>query len=226
LTKGRLADKVAELFKTLGIEDELHRTIDDPSAARRRAENIEQIVNAAAGYEERTADPTLAGFLEKVSLAEDDGYRAKRRKSLGMTRLFSCRSIPARGWNFPCLSGWNGGGLLPHDKSISEQLTIDEERRLCYVGITRARKHLTITRCLHRKKYGKLQERQPSRFLEELPDHLLNHQKESPRWRRLKRRRNGWPAISSRKWERCWRGEWCEVVLAACVMGVLTKVVN
>jgi superfamily I DNA/RNA helicase len=178
MKKGRLADKIADLFKTLGIEDELYRTIDDRSTALRRVENIEQIVNASAGYEERTADPTLSGFLEKVSLAEDDGYPGKKKKEPGNDAVVLMSLHSSKGLEFPhvFLVGMEEG-LLPHDKSISEQLSIDEERRLCYVGITRARKHLTMTRCLHRKKYGKLQERQPSRFLEELPDHLLNHQK-------------------------------------------------
>jgi superfamily I DNA/RNA helicase len=178
IKKGRLADKVAELFKTLGIEDELYRTIDDRAAARKRAENIEQIVNAAAGYEERTADPTLAGFLEKVSLAGDDDYQGKKKKEPGSDAVVLMSLHSSKGLEFPhvFLVGMEEG-LLPHDKSITEQLSIDEERRLCYVGITRARKHLTMTRCLHRKKYGKLQERQPSRFLEELPEHLLNHHK-------------------------------------------------
>jgi superfamily I DNA/RNA helicase len=64
--------------------------------------------------------------------------------------------------------------ILPHKRSIYEDFSIDEERRLCYVGITRARRHLTITRCESRKKYGKLEERIPSRFLAEIPAELLN----------------------------------------------------
>jgi superfamily I DNA/RNA helicase len=176
--KGRLAEKIAELFKTLAIEDELYRTIEDRAAARRRVENIEQIVNAAASYEERTVDHTLAGFLEKVSLADDDGYIGKKKKEPGSDAVVLMSLHSSKGLEFPhvFLVGMEEG-LLPHDKSISEGMDIDEERRLCYVGITRARQHLTLTRCLNRKKYGKLQERQPSRFLEELPEHLLNHQK-------------------------------------------------
>lgn len=178
LKKGRLADKVAELFKSLGIEDELYRTIDDRAAARRRVENVEQIVNAAAGYEEKSADPTLAGFLEKVSLVDDENFPGKGKKEPGKDSVVLMSLHSSKGLEFPhvFLVGMEEG-LLPHDKSISEEFSIDEERRLCYVGITRARQHLTITRCLQRKKYGKLQERYPSRFLEELPEHLLNQQK-------------------------------------------------
>jgi superfamily I DNA/RNA helicase len=64
--------------------------------------------------------------------------------------------------------------LLPHKRSIEEDPTVAEERRLCYVGITRARKYLTISRCLTRRKYGTLEQRKPSRFLAEIPEHLLN----------------------------------------------------
>jgi len=178
LKKGRLAEKIAELFKLLGIEEELYRTIDDPAAARRRVENVEQIINAAAGYEARTADPTLAGFLEKVSLLDDEYYPGKGKKALGSDAVVLMSLHSSKGLEFPhvFLVGMEEGNL-PHSKSISEEFSIDEERRLCYVGITRARRHLTITRCLYRKKYGKLQDRHPSRFLEELPDQLLNHQK-------------------------------------------------
>jgi superfamily I DNA/RNA helicase len=63
--------------------------------------------------------------------------------------------------------------FLPHLKSISEGCDVDEERRLCYVGITRARKTLTLTHCLRRRKFGKMLERLPSRFLEEIPKTLL-----------------------------------------------------
>jgi superfamily I DNA/RNA helicase len=176
--RGGLAGKVADLFKALGIEEELYRTIDDPASARRRVENVEQIVNAAAGYEERTVNATLAGFLEKVSLLDDEHYPGKGKKIMGSDAVVLMSLHSSKGLEFPYvfLAGLEEGNL-PHSKSISEEFSIDEERRLCYVGITRARRHLTITRCLYRKKYGKLQDRYPSRFLEELPDELLNHQK-------------------------------------------------
>jgi superfamily I DNA/RNA helicase len=178
LKKGGLAEKIAGLFKLLGIEEELYRTNDDQAAARRRVENVEQIINAASGYEDRTADPTLAGFLEKVSLLDDEYYPGKGKKVLGGDAVVLMSLHSSKGLEFPhvFLVGMEEGNL-PHSKSIVEEFSIDEERRLCYVGITRARRHLTITRCLYRKKYGKLQDRFASRFLEELPEHLLNHQK-------------------------------------------------
>jgi superfamily I DNA/RNA helicase len=174
---GNLAEKARVMFKRLSIEEELYRTIDEPATARRKVENVEQVINSLAGYEEKTRSPSLSGFLEKVSLMDEDRYGGKEKKETGdAVTLMSLHA--SKGLEFPYvfLVGVEEE-ILPHKKSIYEDFSIDEERRLCYVGITRARKHLTITRCLFRKKYGKLEERHPSRFLEEIPEHLLNHQK-------------------------------------------------
>ena len=65
-------------------------------------------------------------------------------------------------------------GFLPHKKSIYETFDIDEERRLCYVGITRAQKQLILLGARHRRKYGKLEQREPSRFLSEIPKDRLH----------------------------------------------------
>jgi DNA helicase-2/ATP-dependent DNA helicase PcrA len=175
---GGVADKGRELFKRLGLEDELLRTIDDPALARRKAENIAQIITSMSYYEDRTLAPTLAGFLEKVSLMDDDSYSDRDRKEHGRDAVTLMSLHSSKGLEFPhvFLVGMEED-ILPHKRSIYEDFTVDEERRLCYVGITRARKTLTLTRCLQRKKYGKVEERFPSRFLEEIPVHLVNEQK-------------------------------------------------
>ena len=172
---GRLSEKVRGLFKRVGIEDELYRTIDDRNVARRKVENIEQVVNSLAWYEERAARPTLSGFLEKVSLMDEDRFSEKDKVEQGRDAVTLMSLHSSKGLEFPCvfLVGLEEE-ILPHKRSIYEDFTIDEERRLCYVGITRAKKHLVITRCLHRKRYGKLEERVPSRFLDEIPEHLLS----------------------------------------------------
>ncbi|HEY6837234.1 MAG TPA: UvrD-helicase domain-containing protein [Geobacteraceae bacterium] len=172
-----LAYKAGELFKRLGLEDEIYRTVDDGAVARRKVENVGEIVNSLAAYEGRTREATLAGFLEKVSLMDEDRFGSKEKNTdRDAVILMSLHS--SKGLEFPhvFLAGLEEG-ILPHKRSVEEDDTIDEERRLCYVGITRARRHLTITRCLQRKKYGKLEEREPSRFLAEIPDHLVNIQK-------------------------------------------------
>ena len=173
--RGRLAERLAELFKRVGIEEELFRTIDDPKVARRRMENVEQIVNSLAGYEERTLNPTLSGFLEKVSLMDEDRFADRDKKEHGQDAVTLMSLHSSKGLEFPFvfLVGLEEE-ILPHKRSIYEDFTIDEERRLCYVGITRARRQLVITRCLQRKRYGRLEEREPSRFLAEIPAELLN----------------------------------------------------
>ncbi len=175
--KTDLAEGVMTLFKRLGIEEELYRTIDDRAVARRKVENVEQIVNSLASYGERVPAPTLSGFLEKVSLMDEDRFSGKDKKEHGQNAVTLMSLHSSKGLEFPFvfLVGLEEE-ILPHKRSIYEDFSIDEERRLMYVGITRARRHLTITRCLRRKRYGKLEERFPSRFLEEIPADLLNVQ--------------------------------------------------
>ncbi len=173
--RGRLAEKLAELFKGIGLEEELYRTIDDPKVARRRMENLEQIINSLAAYEERTLNPTLSGFLEKVSLMDEERFsgRDKKEHDQDAVTLMSLHSSKGLEFPFVFLVGLEEE-ILPHKRSIHEDFTIDEDRRLCYVGITRARRQLVITRCMQRKKYGRLEERESSRFLAEIPSELFS----------------------------------------------------
>lgn len=167
------APQAAALFKRLGINEELHRTLGDHNQARKRIENIEQLVNALAAFEERNPDAGLSDFLERIALTEDNRRETSDDKqphdAITMMSLHA-----SKGLEFPYvyLVGLEEG-LLPHHRSADEDPEVAEERRLCYVGITRARERLTISRCLTRRKYGTKEERSPSRFLDELPPHLL-----------------------------------------------------
>jgi len=174
---GHLADHATQLFKKVGIEEELYRTIDDQATARRKIENIEQVVNSLANFENQTSGATLGGFLEKVTLMDEDRFSGKDKKEHGKDAVTLMSLHSSKGLEFPVvyLVGLEEE-ILPHKRSIFEEFSIDEERRLMYVGITRARRQLTITRALQRKHYGKLQECHPSRFLEEIPEHLVNNQ--------------------------------------------------
>jgi ATP-dependent DNA helicase Rep/DNA helicase-2/ATP-dependent DNA helicase PcrA len=174
---GQLSDKTDRLFKKIGIEEELLRTIDDPATARRKIENIEQVINSLANFENSSANATLSIFLEKVTLMDEDRFSGKDKKEHGQNAVTLMSLHSSKGLEFPMV--WLVGveeEILPHKRSIYEDFSVDEERRLMYVGITRARQHLTITRCLQRKHYGKMQECQPSRFLEEIPEQLVNLQ--------------------------------------------------
>ncbi len=165
--------QVNTLFNRLRIDDELHRTLNNSSQAKKRIENIEQVVNSLAAYEEKNPRGTLSAFLEMISLQDEDKPSDDNKEhGLNAVTLMSLHSSKGLEFNHVWLVGMEEE-LLPHKRSIEEDPTVAEERRLCYVGITRARRHLTISRCHTRRKYGTVEQRVPSRFLEEIPEHLL-----------------------------------------------------
>ena len=174
-----LAEVVRELFAEIRLEDEVYRGTDDPKKARRRVENVEEVVSAVASYEEREEKPSLAGFLDKVSLLDaDQPQRSDKEKKLGRDAVTLMSLHSSKGLEFPVvfMVGLEEG-FLPHKKSLEETFDIDEERRLCYVGITRARRQLVLLGAARRKKYGQMVAREPSRFLAEIPEELLLEQK-------------------------------------------------
>jgi DNA helicase-2/ATP-dependent DNA helicase PcrA len=162
-------------LQELKLADEIYRQEKDLNAARRRIENQQEVVNAMSAYLERDAQPSLAGFLDKVSLLDDDGSgRNDKEKKLAEDAVTLMSLHSSKGLEFPVvfLVGMEEG-FLPHKKSIYETFDISEERRLCYVGITRAENKLVLLGAKQRRKYGKLEQREPSRFLTELPDSIL-----------------------------------------------------
>jgi superfamily I DNA/RNA helicase len=173
-TNSSMASQATALFRRLGINQELYRTIDNPVQARKRIENIEQVINALASFEERNPSAGLADFLERIALLEDNRKETDddRTKPLDAVTLMSLHASKGLEFQQVFLVGLEEG-LLPHHRSIDEDPEVAEERRLCYVGITRARERLTISRCLKRRKYGTWEERQPSRFLAEIPLELF-----------------------------------------------------
>jgi superfamily I DNA/RNA helicase len=169
----RLGAQVNALFNRLRIEDEIYRTLNDVSQAKKRIENIEQIVNSLAIFEEKNPRAGLSEFLERISLMDEQESDNDKDHGKNAVTLMSLHSSKGLEFEHVYLVGLEED-LLPHKRSVEEDPTCAEERRLCYVGITRARKHLTISRCLTRRKYGAIEERHPSRFLAEIPTHLLN----------------------------------------------------
>lgn len=171
----QMVSVVQELFRELKLEEELYRQADDPVKARRRVENLHEVVNAFSGYVEREPVPTLGGFLEKVSLLDrDEPSRGSKEEKLKQDAVVLMSLHSSKGLEFPCvfLVGMEEGSL-PHNKIIEEGGDVAEERRLCYVGMTRARQQLVLLGAARRKKYGRLQPRDPSRFLHEIPAELL-----------------------------------------------------
>jgi superfamily I DNA/RNA helicase len=170
--RSRLGAQTNALFNRLRIEDEIYRTLNDASQAKKRIENIEQIVNSLAIFEEHNPKAGLSEFLERISLMDEQESDDDKEHGQNAVTLMSLHSSKGLEFDHVYLVGMEEE-LLPHKRSIEEDPHCAEERRLCYVGITRARKHLTISRCLTRRKYGAVEERKPSRFLAEIPGHLL-----------------------------------------------------
>jgi DNA helicase-2/ATP-dependent DNA helicase PcrA len=169
LQRGPLVSTARKLIERIGYQQELARLYKEPQEQTARWNAVEEVVNALGAYEQRAKQPTLAGFLEDVALGsrdeEPDKESQLRRNAVALMTLHS-----AKGLEFPqvYLVGMEEG-LLPHHRSVAaERDSIDEERRLCYVGITRARDRLTMTLALSRMKWGKPRPTQPSRFLFEI----------------------------------------------------------
>jgi DNA helicase-2/ATP-dependent DNA helicase PcrA len=133
--------------------------------AEARLENLEELVAAAEDYTVTQAEPTLAGFLDSIALmSEVDEWEQ------GQSRVTLMTLHAAKGLEFPVvfLTGMEEG-VFPHARSLNEPEEIEEERRLCYVGLTRARERLYLTWALHRRIHG-YGVGEPSRFLREMPE--------------------------------------------------------
>jgi DNA helicase-2/ATP-dependent DNA helicase PcrA len=135
-----------------------------------RIENLAELVSAAREYETREAEPTLGGFVDRLSLLSDvDEEQGARDARIWLMTLHS-----AKGLEFPVvvLAGLEEG-LFPHSRSNDDEEELEEERRLCYVGMTRARRRLILTGAARRRVFGEYQASQPSRFINEVPQELI-----------------------------------------------------
>lgn len=131
----------------------------------------------AEGTEGLAAPGSLAAFLERVSLTSDTDQIPDEDD--GMITLMTLHS--AKGLEFPVvfITGWEDG-MFPHMRALADDTELSEERRLAYVGITRAKRKLYLTRAVVRSSWGQPQSNPQSRFLEEIPAHLLNVLREAP----------------------------------------------
>ncbi len=160
------AELAAEVIEASGYGPMLRE--ERTEEARDRLRNLEELL---AGMEEHAAsEPTLAGYLEQIALVTDlDSYD----QSLDRVSLMTLHA--AKGLEFPVvfMTGMEEG-LFPLSRSGSGDEELEEERRLCYVGMTRAMEKLTLTHARRRRVYGDYQFNPPSRFLGEIPPHLLD----------------------------------------------------
>ena len=168
---GGVSAVLEEVLEQTGYVRELEA--EDTPEAQARIENIDELMNKAISYEQENEEPTLSGFLEEVALVADIDSLAEDQNYVVLMTLHS-----AKGLEFPnvYLSGMEDG-LFPSYMSITSddaEAELEEERRLCYVGITRAKEHLTITGARMRMQRGETQYHKISRFVKEIPEEVLS----------------------------------------------------
>lgn len=165
-----ILDILKEIIEQTGYVKELELEATDE--AKDRINNIDELIGKVVSYQENESEPTLDGFLEEVSLVADVDSLENETDRVTLMTLHS-----AKGLEFPIvyLTGMEDG-LFPSFMAISEEDSdeaVEEERRLCYVGITRAMKELTLSCAQSRMQHGQMQYNRKSRFLEEIPEEML-----------------------------------------------------
>jgi DNA helicase-2/ATP-dependent DNA helicase PcrA len=144
---------------------------DETEDAESRIENLAELVSAAREYESRETEPSLTGFVDRLSLLSDVDEEAGSKDA----RVWMMTLHSAKGLEFPVvvLAGLEEG-LFPHSRSSEDIDELEEERRLCYVGMTRARSKLVLTGAARRRIFGEYQASEPSRFIDEVPSELID----------------------------------------------------
>lgn len=165
-----LPEVMRKLISAIGYEAELRRIYPDPEELASRTAAVEEVVNALAAYQNENKGATIAGFLDEVTLGERE-FGDEKEKQLARNAIVLMTLHSAKGLEFPhvYMVGMEEG-ILPHHRTlkVGGGDEVDEERRLCYVGITRAQERLTMSLALTRLKWGKPRDTIPSRFLFEM----------------------------------------------------------
>ena len=178
-----LFEQVEHVIHASGLIE--HYSKEKSEKAEARVENLEELVTAARGFDYDSDAPvneewqnmdTLTAFLTHAALEAGEGQAKEWEDCIQLMTLHS-----AKGLEFPLvfMVGLEEG-LFPSQRSLDEEGKLEEERRLCYVGITRARKQLVLTSAEHRRLYGQDMYPTPSRFVSEIPQHLLNEVRSRP----------------------------------------------
>ena len=164
-TDATVPDMVQAVLERSGYLDalEAERTIE----ARGRLENLEELVGVAREYR-AAQEPSLSSFLQEISLYSDqDALRDEEDGEGGQVTLMTLHNAKGLEFRAVFMLGVEEG-IFPHARSIEEN-SLEEERRLCYVGMTRAQEKLTLTHAMRRSLFGRNEANLPSRFLDELP---------------------------------------------------------
>ncbi len=143
---------------------------ENSEEANERIENLMELVSAAREYETREPEASLGGFVDRLSLLSEADEESGTREA----KVWLMTMHAAKGLEFPVviIAGMEDG-LFPHSRSSEDEAEIEEERRLFYVGMTRAESRLVLTGAARRRIFGEYQGTQPSRFLAEIPAELV-----------------------------------------------------
>jgi DNA helicase-2/ATP-dependent DNA helicase PcrA len=176
--KGQLASTLGALIGELDYWSYLVQEHPRPEVARWKYGNIEGLMDSISSYEDDpdNPDPNLYEYLNRVTLVSRDSLE----EVAGRERVNLMTIHAAKGLEFDTvfLAGLEKG-LIPHARSLEEgEHNLEEERRLFYVAITRAKQRLFLSSCRSRRRRGRLEETEPSPFLEELPAELIEHHRE------------------------------------------------
>ena len=165
------ADILEEVLDRTGYLAELRRSEDPQDASR--VENLAELHSVAGAFAADAPGGTLADFLERVALVADSDQVPAEGERGGQVTLMTVHT--AKGLEFPVVfvTGMEDG-TFPHQRSLGDESELEEERRLAYVAITRARERLYLTRAALRSAWGTPQEMPPSRFLDDIPGELLD----------------------------------------------------
>jgi DNA helicase-2/ATP-dependent DNA helicase PcrA len=143
---------------------------DKTEDSQNRLDNLMELVSAAREYEGREPEASIGGFTDRLSLLSE----ADEEQGAKDARIWLMTLHAAKGLEFPTviMAGLEEG-VFPHSRAFDEEDELDEERRLCYVGMTRARSQLVLTGAARRRVFGEYQSMEPSRFMDEVPPQLV-----------------------------------------------------
>ena len=175
-TGGPVAELVEEVLDRTGYQASLENSPDLQDATR--VENLQEMVSVAREFDGSVPDGTLAEFLERVALVADADEIPDGVDHGGLVTLMTLHT--AKGLEFPVvfLTGMEEE-VFPHQRSLTNQRELEEERRLAYVGITRAKQRLYLTRAASRNWWGRPAFHTPSRFLSEIPSSLIEWKRDA-----------------------------------------------
>jgi DNA helicase-2/ATP-dependent DNA helicase PcrA len=165
-------ETVKELIKLILEKTGYIKWIDDETEENlNRIENIKELLTVANKYDDLSPEASLAEFLNEVSLIEEQQIKAETKRDENRVRLMTLHQAKGLEFDYVFIIGMEEG-LFPHSRSYTDPSEMEEERRLAYVGITRAKKHLFCSHAETRMFFGAKQDNLISRFLEDIPDSL------------------------------------------------------